>query len=110
MVPSIGRVLLYHFNNVDDNGVTEHAMRPAVVMDVDRTTNMCVLHVLFAKRDGDRTAGSVDPFAHAVLSPQREYRLEPERTMVSPHFEGGEVGVIERRIPQVNTWSWPPRV
>jgi hypothetical protein len=101
MMPSLGRIVLYHFENLFDNGAVALRARPAVVVDADGG-GVCELHVFFSV--GDQTMSETDG------TPDDAGR-HPDNLDVRPHQElRGEVGKIERQVPLPGTWSWPPRV
>jgi hypothetical protein len=101
MMPSMGRIVFYHFHHIlEDDKTAVLLARPALVVDANGD-GVCELHVFFSV--GDRTMTRVgtpdDP------------GMDPCKLDVRPHLEhAGEIGKIERRKPDPGTWTWPPRV
>ncbi len=96
MVPSIGRIVIYHFEREGLGGTRGLVSRPAIVISVTAAeASTCELHVFFSHLDG---ALAIPPSTQAL------------RVGVKAHHEGGEIGVIEVKPPEHHTWSWPKRV
>lgn len=99
MLPSMGRIVFYHFMHVVLPGCQEPLLepraRPAVVIQ-HLGGGVVDLEVFW--HPSDRTSPALD------VDPQRvELRVPPHQEYL------GEVGKVERDTPKPETWSWPPR-
>lgn len=106
MLPAQARVVLYHFEHRDDDGVFVMRHRPALVIGVSQHADLqprgiVALHVFYHPSDDDPNPSD---FPSAKWSSIRD--------AVPAHIEGasGEVGVVMREQPKPRSWSWPPRV
>ncbi len=101
MMPSMGRIVFYHFENLFEDGTTTVRTRPALVVDAD-AQGFCVLHVFFSPADQ-----TFSPAAHETDWASKT----PDKIAVPPHREAtAEIGWAMREQPKPGTWSWPPRV
>jgi len=85
-IPTMGQIVLFHFNLGYQGPLIT---RPACVITA-KDTGHCGLTVFY---------GGLEYLSNHVVED------------VIGHREGsGELGKIEREEPQARTWSWPPRV
>ncbi len=95
--PTIGRIVLYHFNNAALAGINGNSIaceRPAIITSI-RENGRINLHVLFEPDDLD---------AGTSWEEDRNHRFDVA------HVPTTYLGEGEIQLPIAGMWSWPPRI
>lgn len=108
MLPSMGDIVIYHFEHIDfDHAVVDDLRnlgtrslrsRPAIVTEA-MADGVVHLKVFF-------DTGDTPTLAH--LTPSARYFGGPVRSARPHHEPTGEVGRVERLPVANHTWSWRP--